>query len=95
MLSFWFYVAEVIDVVLAMVASGHAVLSKRDVRAAKLPRRLYRLMAHFFRQPREPCPSANPLRVDHVVCFVNVASTSTISICTIWRPVMPSPGCIS
>ncbi len=34
MLASWFYVAAVLNVVLALVASGHAVLSKRDTRAA-------------------------------------------------------------
>lgn len=34
MLSFWPYVAAVLHVVLAVVASGHAVLTKRDTRAA-------------------------------------------------------------
>lgn len=34
MRTLWFYVAEVLNVVLALTASGHAVLSKRDTRAA-------------------------------------------------------------
>jgi cardiolipin synthase A/B len=34
MLTFWFYVAEVLNVILALMATGHAVLSKRDTRAA-------------------------------------------------------------
>ncbi len=33
-LAFWPYVAAVLNVILALVASGHAVLSKRDTRAA-------------------------------------------------------------
>ena len=33
-LAFWPYVAAVLNVVLALVATGHAVLSKRDTRAA-------------------------------------------------------------
>lgn len=34
MLASWFWVAAVLNVVLSLVASGHAVLSKRDTRAA-------------------------------------------------------------
>ena len=34
MLAPWFYIAVVLNVILALLASGHAVLSKRDTLAA-------------------------------------------------------------